>query len=496
MTFSLDTRAHSEVGLVRKNNQDSGYVSPTMILVADGMGGAAAGDLASTVAVREILRSDGHYTLDQTGEVLAGALARANHTLADLVQQDPSLDGMGTTVCGALFTGTELGLVHIGDSRGYLLRGGVLHRLTHDHSWVQSLVDEGKISLDEAAVHPHRSLLLKVLNGQPTHDPDLDTVDLQLGDRVLFCSDGLCGFVSDHTIRHILDTALDLDDAMGGLVRAAHAGGGADNITVLLADVMPQSDALDARGSVVVGAALENEVPEVAEHTLAGLDLQLTPEAGATDERIVESTGDLGVLDDDEASRYAPTAIRRRHRLQGALGSVLVLALLAGGLFGGWRWSRTQYYIGADQAQVAVFRGLPGTVFGHRLSEVAEPTDILVADLPHFYRDRVATTIPVANLDAAHTTVGSLRDRAAGCIARRTPRPTPGTAPSSAPSPAVSAPITPGAVVSTGLPLPPGTPSATSLVGPTSVATAVNAPATAPSSTPSSSGAALPDEDC
>ena len=141
MTFSLDTRAHSEVGLVRKNNQDSGYVSPTMILVADGMGGAAAGDLASTVAVREILRSDGHYTLDQTGEVLAGALARANHTLADLVQQDPSLDGMGTTVCGALFTGTELGLVHIGDSRGYLLRGGVLHRLTHDHSWVQSLVD-------------------------------------------------------------------------------------------------------------------------------------------------------------------------------------------------------------------------------------------------------------------------------------------------------------------------------------------------------------------
>ncbi|WP_420176114.1 protein phosphatase 2C domain-containing protein [Luteococcus sp. OSA5] len=455
MVFSLDYRAHSEIGLVRKSNQDSAYASPRMLVVADGMGGAAAGDLASTVAIREILKSDSSRPLDQTHEVLSGALSRANHLLADLVQADPSLDGMGTTVTAALFTGQELGMVHIGDSRAYLLRGGVLHRLTSDHSWVQSLVDEGKISLAEAAVHPHRSLLLKVLNGQPTHEPDLETVELQLDDRLLFCSDGLCGFVPDATIREILQRNEDLDQAMTELVAAAHQGGGADNITVLLADVLPHDAALDARESTVVGAALDESVPDIEEHTLVGLETPIPaddPEPAASDERVLEKP-DLAVLDEVESQRYAPKAARRRPFLA-ALAITAALAVLASaGLWGAWRYSRTQYFVGAQDQQVAVFRGVPGSVLGLELSEVTQTSKIQVDDLPTFYQQQVRTTIPVANLEAANETVGHLQKRADACRAQRAAR---AKAQASQPTPAASGTPTPGS-----------TPGPTALLSPT-----------------------------
>ena len=477
MSFSLDFRAHSEVGLVRKNNQDSGYASPTMLLVADGMGGAAAGDLASTVAVREVLRADQPHRAEDTDEVLAGALARANHTLADLVRQDPALDGMGTTVCAGLLAGDQLALVHIGDSRAYLLRDDVLHRLTHDHSWVQSLVDEGKISLAEAAVHPHRSLLLKVLNGQPTHEPDHDLVELRQGDRLLFCSDGLCGFMSDTAIRHVLATTADLDTAMAELVAGAHAGGGADNITILLADVAGHDQALAARESVVVGAAVDGIVPETEEHTLVGL-AATAPEPAARAERVLAP----GVMDDAEASRYAPRPVRRRPVLA-ALAVATVLALVAGaGLWGGWRWSRSQVFVGSQDEQVAIFRGLPGTLLGKRLNETAETTDVRVADLPAFFRQQVQATIPVKDLDAAHSTVAQLRTRAEACRSRRaSAQPTPGA--SAAPTtPAAGAPGLPtGAAVASATPTTGSPTTPTPLVGPVVAATPSRAVTASPS---------------
>lgn len=450
MVFSLDVRAHSEVGLVRKNNQDSAYASPTMLLVADGMGGAAAGDLASTVAVREMLRADASHTIEDAPGVLAGALHRANDLLADLVKADPTLDGMGTTVCGALFTGSALGLVHIGDSRGYLARTGRLHRLTHDHSWVQSLVDEGKISLDEAAVHPHRSLLLKVLNGQTSNDPDTDRVELALDDRLLFCSDGLCGFVPDAVIKDILTGTPDLDEAMAKLVAAAHRGGGADNITVVLADVVPHDDALDAVAPLLVGAAADAEVPEIEENTLVGIEGlplgDLKPEPAASDERVLEGP-DLAVLDEQEARRYAPKEGRMRPVLAGLAVTTALLLLAGAGLWGAWQWSRTQYFVGEEQQQVAIFRGIPGSLLGRDLGEVAERSEVRVDDLPTFYRQQVRTTIPVSGLEAARSTVGELRSRAEACRKRRqqagpraaSPTPLSSAGPSAAPSPSASA---------------------------------------------------------
>lgn len=443
MSLSIDFRAHSETGLVRKNNQDSGYASPTMLLVADGMGGAAAGDLASTVAVREIMRSDGAHSLDSCSEVLTGAMARANHLLADLVEQDPSLDGMGTTVVGGLVSEGHFSLLHLGDSRAYLLRAGSLYRLTHDHSWVQSLVDDGKISVAEAAVHPHRSLLLKVLNGQSQHDPDLEDIPLAVGDRLLLCSDGLCGFVPDPTIRSIVSSTDDLDRAMDQLVAAAHAGGGADNITVLLADVVPADPVLDARRPEVVGAAFDGVVPETQEHTLAGSELSAIaakPEPTAPTERYLEGPDELAALDAEQA-RYAPRD-GLRHPVRTMLASALAFALVASaGLYGAWRYAQTQYYVGADQAQVAVFRGVPGSVLGKPLQTVVERPGILLADLPTFFQQQVTSTIQVANLGAADSTVAQLRTRAEQCIARRQASPSP--SPSATPSASARASASP-----------------------------------------------------
>ena len=237
MTLQLRYVAHSEIGPIRKNNQDSGFASPHLLVVADGMGGAAAGDLASAVAIDTVRDVDPATSGEQMLTVLGTAVGRANERIAHLVNADPSLDGMGTTLTGALFDGTELGLVHIGDSRAYRLRENQLERLTHDHSWVQSLVDDGKISEADAAIHPHRSLLLKVLNGQPANDPDLTLVPVAAGDRLMFCSDGVCGLVDDDQIEAALRLST-LDAAVEKLVSEALAEGGIDNITVIVADVV------------------------------------------------------------------------------------------------------------------------------------------------------------------------------------------------------------------------------------------------------------------
>ena len=256
MPLQLRYVAHSEIGLIRKNNQDSGYASPHLLVVADGMGGAAAGDLASAVAIDSMRKIEGPSTGEHMLEVLAGAIHEANDKIAELVESDLSLDGMGTTVTGAMFDGVELGLAHIGDSRAYLYRDGHLERLTHDHTWVQSLVDDGKISESEAAMHPHRSLLLKVLNGQPTNDPDLTMVPVRLGDRLMFCSDGVCGLIDDDMIEIGLQLS-DINDALQRLVVESLHEGGIDNITVIVADVVESGGNDDL---LVLGAASEQPI--------------------------------------------------------------------------------------------------------------------------------------------------------------------------------------------------------------------------------------------
>lgn len=447
MTFSLDARIYSEIGLVRKNNQDSGYVSPRLLLVADGMGGAAAGDLASAVAVRALSQTDEAHQGPAMLEALAGSLANANDEIADLVAWDHRLVGMGTTVTGALFDGEQVGLIHIGDSRCYLIRDGELTRLTRDHSFVQALVDEGKITAAEAADHPHRSLLLRVLNGEPSHRPDLALVDVQLGDRLLFCSDGLCGLVNDHDIATIVGID-DLDAAVRALVAAAHEQGGSDNITVVLADVVGQSEQLDAAPARVVGAATTIKIPDVpigSAQLDGGAAAELRDAEGDPASR-APVPGDLGVsqadpdvrealidADGEERLRYAPTVRSKRRSWIGILAILAGLALLTAGVgFGGKAYLASHYYIGPNDQTVAIYQGLPDEVLGFRLWQLNQASSVRIDDLPPYYAQAVRDQrITPPSLEAARTTVAELEQKARICIAKRAAAaPQPGGVPS------------------------------------------------------------------
>ena len=419
--FSLRFAAHSEVGRVRKNNQDAGYASPTMLLVTDGMGGAAAGDLASAVASTEAARSD-HRAADgeEMLERIAGMMARANAKLTDLIDEDLQLDGMGTTFCGALFNGEQFGLAHIGDSRGYLLRNGELTQVTHDHSWVQSLIDEGKITPAQAAVHPHRSLILKVLNGQNQFDPDYELIDAELGDRLLFCSDGLSGLIDDDTIAELLATE-DLDEAAAQLAQAANDTGGHDNITVIIGEVTEQDDELDAVEGVLVGSATEVKIPRTG---------QLAMERGGTDKEAPypkPEPENSPEHDATEVARYAPEDHKRRW--PGLLALILAIALVfGGGAWGLYAYGKSRYFVGADDGYVAVYNGLPGGFLGIDMSTLVERTDIPVADLPRFFRRQVEQTIAVQSTEAAKGTTTELRVLAERCVEvrreRQKPKPT------------------------------------------------------------------------
>ena len=440
MTLQLKYVTHSEIGLIRKNNQDSGYASPHLVAVADGMGGAAAGDLASAVAIDTIRKIDSPTTGEHMLEVLASAIHQANDKIAELIESDFSLEGMGTTVTGAMFDGTQLGLAHIGDSRAYLLRDRHLERLTHDHTWVQSLVDDGKISESEAALHPHRSLLLKVLNGQPTNDPDLMMVPVLPGDRLMFCSDGVCGLIDDDVIESALRLP-DLNDAAERLVVEALHEGGIDNITVIVADVVESGGSDDI---IVLGAASEHPFPA------DGVPRGQRPEDDA-DDTLMTKLADFEAPPADDEERYSPQA-PHKGRFRKPLIGLLALLLLAGaGLGIAYGWTRTQYFIGADQDKVAIFQGLSDSLPGLSLSRVYEVQQLTVSELPPFYQDQVKANIDVSSLDSARATVAELTDAAKRCASPQPtvrPKPTTGSKatpskqPDSRPTPTPSAPIT------------------------------------------------------
>jgi protein phosphatase len=474
MPLSLTYACHSEIGLVRKNNQDSGYASPTMLFVADGMGGAAAGDLASTVAVHALKDADGHYEGEQMLDVLAETLARANDTISDLVVDDPALEGMGTTVCGGLFDGAQLGIAHIGDSRGYIVRDGHLMRLTRDHSWVQQLIDEGRITEEEALTHPHRSLILRVLNGQPMIEPEFDLVELREGDRLLFCSDGLCGLVDDEQIGVALQNP-NLDNVMEILVDAALTEGGVDNITIILADVV--GEAITPQEPILLGAAVTREIP-----SLTRSPISLDGSADAEDTLRMDRAGNRLPraplpLDPDagERARYKPTISRRRGRwFRLTLAVVVPILAIAAGLSVWYAYTRNLYFVGASDDVVTIFRGVPDQIGGFALYNVYEKQDTRVADLPPIWAEKVrAREFPTGTLDSARTTVAELKQFAAQCVktreerARATQTPTPTSV-----SPKPSTPASPSA----GTPLhSSATPAGTTAPSPSAAATSTGA---------------------
>jgi protein phosphatase len=238
MTLHLRWAAVTDRGHVRSNNQDAYYAGDRLLVVADGMGGMAAGDVASRLAVEAMTSLDDAIDNDSQMDALHKALEVANGRIAETVAADNALQGMGTTLTAVLFSGTRAAMAHVGDSRAYLLRDGRLNQLTKDDTYVQMLVDQGLISPDEAAGHPRRSVVTRVLQGEPV-SPAYVIVEPEAGDRWLLCSDGLTAVVTNETIEQEMLAADDPKTCTERLIDLALRGGGPDNVTVIVADLTP-----------------------------------------------------------------------------------------------------------------------------------------------------------------------------------------------------------------------------------------------------------------
>jgi protein phosphatase len=398
VSLRLRFAAVSDVGRVRRDNQDSGYAGPHLLVIADGVGGAARGDVASSAAVDELKRLDREPGENALG-ALAGAVHRAHDRLREIVRDHPDLEGTSTTISAGIFDGKELGVVHVGDSRGYLLRDGRLQPLTTDHTLVQSLIEEGRITEEEARVHPHRNLILKAVDGVHEPEPDAHSVPLQAGDRVLFCSDGCSGVLDNDQLAEILGGD-DLEAAAVELVRRALEAGSSDNVTVVVAEAVEDDTGAPAEAAAaqVVGAAA----------TQPHLSIQ-TDRTGSLDPEELAAAGVTGDDLDPEELRYAPRAPRRLLWLRRTLVVVVVLALLAGAGWYLYDLSQKQYYVARAGEKVAIYRGVQADLPGLTLHRVHEETDIELSDLPTSYQTRVRSGISAESLPAARRVVENLR---------------------------------------------------------------------------------------
>lgn len=456
MSLSLRFAAGSHKGMIREGNEDSGYAGPRLLAIADGMGGQAAGEVASSEVISTLVQLDDDVPGSDILTSLATAVQRANDQLRVMVEEDPQLEGMGTTLTALLWTGQRLGLVHVGDSRAYLLRDGVLTQITQDHTWVQRLVDEGRITEEEATTHPQRSLLMRALGSGDIVEPDLSIREVRAGDRYLICSDGLSGVVSHQTLEETLADYHGPRETVQSLIQLALRGGGPDNITCIVADVLDtdSGDTLAAQVSdtpVVVGAVAENQhqlfdggnAMQSAAGRASGLGRQAPPPAGAFGPPGSGEApgygyaepgqagpggggyGGFGEADgyDDADGAYEDTYDKpRRRRSKGrrwttrTLILLIVAGVVGGGLYAGWRWTQNQYYVGVQGEHVALFRGISQKLGPLKLSSVqTDRPDIELKYLPPFKRKLVEETISESSLDGARVKIDELGVQASAC---------------------------------------------------------------------------------
>jgi protein phosphatase len=418
VTFRLQYAAISDVGRVRKDNQDSGYAGPWLLTVCDGVGGAARGDLASSTAIGQLRRldvppEDGHDE-EHRLELVAGALHRASDKIGDLVDEEPALSGTSTTATVALFDGERLAMGHVGDSRAYLYRSGQISQLTSDHTFVQSLIDDGRISEEDARTHPHRNLILKALDGVHDVDPDLFTVALAESDRILLCSDGASGSLDNRRLADILSTGSP-DFAAVEMVRASLEAGSTDNVTCIVADVVPATaDATDEEppAPMVVGSAAE--LKRKARSSTSFFRGHRSGDTGEIEPITAEVVDDLppgvdfAIDTDPETARYAPREprshawVRRGLLLLGLIGFAWMIGATA------WTWTQHQYYVGEQDGVVTIFRGVQADVPGIDLSHPYETTNVRVDELDEFTSRSVEGGIGAGSLDEAERTVRRL----------------------------------------------------------------------------------------
>lgn len=487
MALVLRYAARSDVGMVRLKNDDSAYAGRYLAVVADGMGGHAGGNVASASTVLDLVHLDRPDLEDPAVTVLADEIQAANSLLSELVTTSPELSGMGTTVTAMLLQGDRAALAHIGDSRAYRLKDDVFEQISVDHTFVQRLIDEGRLKPEDAEVHPHKNVLMRVL-GDVDASPELDlaTFEVAPGEKWLLCSDGLNAVLRDSDIESVLRTSTDLADAVDTLVDLTLAGGSPDNVTVAVIEVAeddgeptprskrepaPVTGGTAVQGTAAVPAATGSspaeaeDLPEQADSgdreadnpvraELIRQDLASRPHVLVGAASLATETGQIPIVTERTAERRAarllmhkakddtatPAATeteapRKRRRWILVVVLAVLAALLASVLWVGYAWTQTRYYVGSADNRVAIFNGVSQTLGPIKLSQIAETTDIPVDSLPEYWRSRVNDTVPARDLVHAEEIVDQLRGTAKAIFC---PAPSE-TDPSPSPSPTILA---------------------------------------------------------
>lgn len=342
--------SRTDIGLVRDHNEDSLVVQPPLFAVADGMGGHAAGEVASEIAVQTLAE----FTPDTAdGDELARAIIKANRAVIEAALDGRGSAGMGTTVTAAIVDGERLAIGQVGDSRAYLLHAGCLQRITRDHSLMAEYIESGRITEEEARSHPERSIITRALGSDPNTLPDIYDMNVSAGDRLLLCSDGLSGMIRDSEIEHTLATVRDPQKCAGILVRQAIDAGGNDNITAIVVDITGSS------------------------------------EARARRERFKMRAGALFL-------------------------AAALLLVLAASCFGFYAYAHNSAYIKSDDGRVAVYRGIPGEFLGLTISSQVEVCDMEAADAPAGVRDELeGEGLRVDSVDEAFRLIAAWEAQAA-----------------------------------------------------------------------------------
>ena len=414
MTKFVRAGAVSHVGRVRSNNQDSGFVGAHIHGVADGMGGHAGGDVASSITVKYLAENETAFaSVDEAKAGLTDLLHEANELIIEAVAEHPELKGMGTTADLMTQVGDKLVVGHIGDSRVYRYSGSKLEQMTVDHTFVQRLVDAGRITPEEALVHPRRSVLMRVLGDVETA-PDVDTYvfDAVDGDRWLLCSDGLSSYVEEDQIAEVLARTVESSREVGDdLVQLALDNGAPDNVTVVVLE-MGESN-LEPMPRKVVGAA-SNPLRTTARPPRRKVK-RVIPDVLQSRRRIAARAENEEFVPPSEEFLEKLIAedrrMRRWRRITWAAAVLLLLALIAGASFLAYEWTQTQYYVGADaNGHVAIYQGVKATLGPIPLSQIIEPSEVLLEDLPAYQHMQVTSTIPFDSVEDARALVERLRD--------------------------------------------------------------------------------------
>ena len=399
MSIALISAADSNIGKVRSSNQDSGYAGYRMFFVADGMGGHAGGDIASAITAQRMAQMDAEYaTADDAGAAVLARILETNQLLTETVATHEHLSGMGTTFSGVVFVEDKAVLAHIGDSRIYLCRDGETVQVTTDHTFVQRLVEMGRITEAEALVHPRRNVLLRVI-GDSNEPPQLDFKVLvtKPGDRWMMCSDGLNGYVSDAIIHMNLSSEQTPEEVVDVLIGEALEAGAPDNVTVVVVDTVPaELGSVIERTPKFVGSAMrdvvvKDEKPKV--RAKDNQDRQYVSESGEDFNRIINET--------QRSVKF------RRLRQIGMVFGISVLVVLVGWF--GYTYTQTKFYVAEANGQVSIYKGIREELLGFKFSSVYKKTDLGVMSLPIYQQQLVENTIYATDIEDAYRIIDRLK---------------------------------------------------------------------------------------